>query len=239
MRLNLLALLALSWTAWSAQACVLNSDCDDANVCNGSETCQAGVCIPGSSITCDDGNPCTVDSCAPSGCVFTPANGCLLEGKKLRLGVGRELRLGIQTAAQMAGVAFPANGTDDDPVVNGAALRVFTTHGDVFDNTYPLPRGNWDYVGAPGENKGYRYKDFHNVVGPVNVFFIRNGRKNKIKARGTLLNFTLNQDPQPVEVVIRFGNNGRLFCLDFGGRTKFYQGVRFAAAASDAPPACP
>jgi hypothetical protein len=239
-RLHLLAVLAASWTAWSAQACVINSDCDDANVCNGSETCQAGVCIPGSSITCDDGNPCTIDTCnGTAGCTFTLANGCLLSGKKFRLGVGRELRLGLQTAQEMAGVAFPANNTDDDPVLNAASLRVFTTTGDMFDNTYPLPMHNWKYLGVPGENRGYRYKDFHNLDGPISVVVIQNGRKNKIKARGPLLNFSLNGDPDPVSVVLRFGSIGRRFCLQFGGRTKFYQNVRFFAAASPPPPACP
>src|SRR5262245_4620204 len=59
----LLALLTVAWTAWSAQACTTNAECDDANVCNGAETCQAGVCIPGLGITCNDGNACTLDSC--------------------------------------------------------------------------------------------------------------------------------------------------------------------------------
>jgi hypothetical protein len=239
-RLHLLALLAASWTAWTAQACVINSDCDDANVCNGSETCQAGVCIPGSNLTCDDGNPCTIDTCEPvPGCVFTPANGCLLTGKKFRLGIGRDLRMGIQTAAEMAGVAFPANNTADDPVINAASIRVFTTAGDMFDNTYPLPMHNWEYLGVPGENKGYRYKDFHNEDGPINILVIKNGRKNKLKGRGPLLNYTLNSDPEPVNVVLRMGSTGRLFCLLFGGRTKFYSGVRFSAEAAPPPTSCP
>ena len=32
-------------------------------MCNGEESCQAGVCQPGPSPDCEDGNPCTVDSC--------------------------------------------------------------------------------------------------------------------------------------------------------------------------------
>jgi MYXO-CTERM domain-containing protein len=40
--------------------------CNDGNVCNGADTCSNGVCQPGATIkTCDDGNPCTVDSCDP------------------------------------------------------------------------------------------------------------------------------------------------------------------------------
>src|SRR5262245_2362930 len=47
--------------------------CPDSNLCNGSEQCQNGVCMPGVPGSCDDGNPCTIDSCNPTtGCVHTP-----------------------------------------------------------------------------------------------------------------------------------------------------------------------
>ena len=236
----LLAVLAVAWTAWSAQACTTNAECDDANVCNGAETCQAGVCIPGIGITCNDGSACTLDSCdAIAGCVYTTTTACPMSGKKMRLGAGRELRMGIQTAPDLAGAAFPTNNTDDDPVLNGASLRVYTTAGDVFDNTYPLPKHNWTYFGSQGENRGYRYKDFHNVDGPINTIFLRAGRQNKIKARGPLLNFSLHLDPEPVSVVLRFGNAGRQYCLEYGGRTKFYADVRFAAVAAPQATHCP
>jgi Dictyostelium (slime mold) repeat len=48
------------------------SPCDDATVCNGSETCVADVCTPGTPLVCDDGNACTTDSCDPAlGCQHT------------------------------------------------------------------------------------------------------------------------------------------------------------------------
>ena len=51
--------------------------CDDGNVCNGVETCTAGVCAPGSPPACDDGSACTVDACDPrAGCTHRPAAGC-------------------------------------------------------------------------------------------------------------------------------------------------------------------
>ncbi len=51
--------------------------CPDADICNGAETCQNGVCINAPDLTCDDYNLCTVDSCnSATGCVHTPvANG--------------------------------------------------------------------------------------------------------------------------------------------------------------------
>jgi len=239
-RLQLLAVLAVSWTAWSAQACVTNADCDDGNLCNGSETCQAGLCIPGMNMTCNDGNACTLDRCdSLAGCVYTTTTNCPIEGKKMRLGVGRELRVGLETGTDLTGVAFPANNTDDDPVLHGASLHFYTTTGDMFDNTLPMPTARWEYLGAPGDNKGYRYKDFHNVDGPITVAIIRAGRKNKVKARGAGLNFSLALDPEPVWFVLRFGNNGRRYCMEFGGRTKFYANARFAALAAPGPPSCP
>ncbi len=52
--------------------------CDDKLACNGHETCAGTAgCQPGTPPNCDDGNPCTNDSCVdPGGCVHTPAAGC-------------------------------------------------------------------------------------------------------------------------------------------------------------------
>ncbi len=45
------------------------ADCDDGNVCNGVETCDAGSCTAGTPLDCSDGNPCTDDLCDPvDGC---------------------------------------------------------------------------------------------------------------------------------------------------------------------------
>src|SRR4029077_671397 len=39
----------------------------DGNVCNGAEVCQTGTCQPGTALNCADTNPCTADTCDPSG----------------------------------------------------------------------------------------------------------------------------------------------------------------------------
>ena len=47
--------------------------CNDQDVCSFDDTCTAGVCAPSGFLDCDDGNPCTDDSChAQSGCANTP-----------------------------------------------------------------------------------------------------------------------------------------------------------------------
>jgi hypothetical protein len=236
--LRLLTALLISSATWSAQACTTDADCDDHNVCNGAETCQAGVCIAGVPISCNDNNPCTIDTCDPvAGCTFTPANGCLLSGKLLRIQTGKLPRMTVQTGQDMVGLAFPANNTADDPVVNAATLRVFSAGN--FDATYPMPTSNWSYLGAPGANGGYVYSDKANVHGPITLCAIRPGRKNKIKGRGPGLIFSLAMDPDPVQVVLHFGLSGRQYCLTFGGRPDFLPGARFTAMAAPPPAACP
>src|SRR5262249_18759308 len=45
---------------------------DDGNACTTNDTCSGGVCVGGAAPNCDDGNPCTDDSCNPAtGCVHT------------------------------------------------------------------------------------------------------------------------------------------------------------------------
>ena len=46
--------------------------CDaDGNVCTGNDACTGGACKAGASVTCDDANACTTDSCDPkAGCKY-------------------------------------------------------------------------------------------------------------------------------------------------------------------------
>jgi hypothetical protein len=46
--------------------------CSSNDVCQGSGTCEAGTCKVQDAVNCDDGNPCTTDTCDPvNGCVST------------------------------------------------------------------------------------------------------------------------------------------------------------------------
>jgi PKD repeat protein len=59
------------------EPCVDLTDCTDDNLCNGEETCENGICMPGLPIICGDTDACTDDSCdASDGCVFTPIPDC-------------------------------------------------------------------------------------------------------------------------------------------------------------------
>ncbi len=68
----------------NCEPCSTNADCDNHNACDGVETCVAGKCQSGTPPHCDDGNPCTTDTCDPTnGCTYTAntapcddGNGC-------------------------------------------------------------------------------------------------------------------------------------------------------------------
>ena len=77
----------LLWQQANAQAYTITTsepgqtcspaDCDDGNVCNGTEGCTNGACSPGTPLNCNDANVCTADSCdTATGCAHAPvANG--------------------------------------------------------------------------------------------------------------------------------------------------------------------
>jgi hypothetical protein len=54
--------------------CLSDEHCVDEIFCNGVASCVDGVCMPGSPPNCDDGIPCTVDSCdaGSDSCVHAP-----------------------------------------------------------------------------------------------------------------------------------------------------------------------
>jgi hypothetical protein len=58
-----------------------SSVCSDKNPCTAGEACNAsGQCVGGNTVSCDDGDPCTVDSCRfDLGCLHAPA-GCPSDG---------------------------------------------------------------------------------------------------------------------------------------------------------------
>ena len=45
----------------------VSAPCFDGDVCSENDACDGGVCKAGSQAACDDGNPCTTDSCLASG----------------------------------------------------------------------------------------------------------------------------------------------------------------------------
>ncbi len=57
-------------TGCVTMGCTTAAQCDDGNLCNGAEQCNAGRCVAGTSLRCDDGNVCNgLEGCdARMGC---------------------------------------------------------------------------------------------------------------------------------------------------------------------------
>ena len=110
--------------------------CSDGNLCNGMETCQAGVCRAGTPLSCNDGNPCTTDACNPTrGCVHTAIAGCVPPPGSGGPSVSCSAATGaaftvtrLRLSRRTAGWRLVARGTLAaalDPTANGLALAVW------------------------------------------------------------------------------------------------------------------
>jgi hypothetical protein len=61
--------------------------CSDGSFCTVGDTCDQGVCRPGTAPNCDDGNACTTDGCsASSGCFHTVLTGACDDGNPCTTG---------------------------------------------------------------------------------------------------------------------------------------------------------
>ena len=64
-----------------------NAPCDDGDFCTVGDICSLGTCLSGQAMVCDDGNPCTSDSCVDGiGCQFSPAAGDCDDGNACTTG---------------------------------------------------------------------------------------------------------------------------------------------------------
>jgi hypothetical protein len=116
-------------TGCSFMPVVNGTACADADLCDGSETCSAGVCsASGTPLRCSDGNPCTSDSCNPASgaCVSTPvADGTLCpDGNKCD---GSETCV----AGACTGAGAPLACHDDNPCTSDTCVA---TIGCVYPN---------------------------------------------------------------------------------------------------------
>jgi hypothetical protein len=174
---------------------------------------------------------------APTGTPPPGATGQPIKGKKLLLKwqPDKARKRGIDLIGKDRAISIgDGNGSDDDPVRTGATLRVVSTAGDGFDTTYVLPREGWRYLKKEGANKGYKFKGKGTAVKSV---LLKPGKIIKIVGKGAALQHSLGADPDPVDVVLRFGS--QKFCMRFGGKTKFKAGKKFIAKKAPAPAACP
>jgi hypothetical protein len=204
--------------------------CDDDDVCNGLQTCQSAVCGSGTPLSC-------------GALVCDPFAGCVsdkvITGRKLVLSATRQpgsgVNLKVKAKGQIRTSAPPVVGTAGDPVLHGGVVRIRSLAGG-FDERFHLPSFNWDYVGDPADNLGFRYVD-RGQSGAIRAVVVRDGALSKIKGNGLALPSALINDPEPVEVSLIIGN--QRYCLGFGGDITFDRERRFAATDAPPPGSCP
>jgi glucose/arabinose dehydrogenase len=121
-----------------------------------------------------------------------------------------------------------------DPTVTGGELRVVSA---TFDDTYPLPAGNWKVIGDPADHRGFKYADKLLAAGPVRSAELRALKLVKARGKGAGLGHSLATNPDPVTTVLSVGS--QRWCATFGGTVKFTAGKSFTAQLAPAPAACP
>jgi hypothetical protein len=158
-----------------------------------------------------------------------------LAGRKLHVEGGADSgrgKLKVQLTDARIGLGF-GNFSAHDPVLHGGAIHVTSPAGDGIDLSLALPADGWQYIGRPGDNRGYKYK---RDGGSVQQVRIQPGRQIKVKGSGPL-DVGLVNDPNPVQVVITIGS--RTYCGQYGGETKFERNRFFRAKKAPPPGAMP
>jgi hypothetical protein len=177
----------------------------------------------------------TVTSTSSTTTTTAPPAACeLLDGKKLLLKAKTgSAKRGIGMLSADADLTLGAgNGTEDDPVLHGGTLRVVSTAGDAFDDTYELPADRWSYKKEEGQNLGYKFRP----TAPIKSVTVQPGKRLKIVANGTGLGHTLATNPDPVDIVVTLG--AHCYCLRFGGDVAFKADKKLLAKDAQAPTVC-
>ena len=149
----------------------------------------------------------------------------LLPGKKLQLGVkeGKPEKSALRvTSTKDAALTLGRGpGSPDDPTLAGGRLVVASSSAaGAFTTTYPLDttQGSWSPRRRKGAVVGYSFKS----GGAIRGVKITAGKTIAVKGKGPGLGHDLDDDPNPVTVVLEIGEHA--YCLEFGGAPAFKPG---------------
>jgi cysteine-rich repeat protein len=143
------------------------SSCTDGDACNGEETCSdTGECLAGDTLECDDGDPCTRDSCdAVSGCMVEtgPLQECTA-ASSAELYVDHKLKVvEFEWTGAAAKSEFGNPLKDDDTAMcvyaNGTSLGVLSVDGGRKCGKRPCWKSHssgYSYVDLFGKSDGVR-----------------------------------------------------------------------------------
>jgi len=198
-----------------SRAVANDTPCTDADVCNGVERCENGQCTAGTSLACTQ----------------------TIFGTSLLLRVNAQnpsmFGLKVKTRGTVNFSTGTQNGSTGDPTLYGAKVRLVTSGDSAEDYTYVLPASRWQYIGKPGKNKGYRYRDNDEQVGPIRTVTVMNAGNTEITGVGRQLDFSLATNPDPVGIALTLGDE--TFCMSFGGESVFQRDSRYKAKFAPAP----
>jgi len=163
----------------------------------------------------------------------------LLPGKILELrvktGLPDKSRLVVESQKDPALTLGRGPGSPDDPTLHGALLLVASGNdAGAFTTVYPLDAttGGWNAVHKHGSVVGYTFKS----SGPITTVKIRCGHALEVAGKGDGLGHDLDDDPDPVIVVLTIGEHA--YCLEFGGKSLFKADERYQAKHAPAPLTC-
>ena len=123
-----------------------DTPCADADLCNGNETCQLGVCEAGRPLLCvEDGSVCTVESCdALAGCIIEDlgndidcSDGVACNGAELCNGAGSCVRSGAVSCLTVGGTILGASG----PITLALGTQTLLTSSSTFAFPIGLAKG--------------------------------------------------------------------------------------------------
>lgn len=183
--------------------------CDDGKLCTAVDTCTAGVCVGQAPIQCDDGDPCTQDSCDDVvGCLnpATPAPTCFVAPASfLQVGDNSKDAKDVIKWKWAKGDAVALGDLGSPDTTTGYTLCLYDSSGGVASvaSSLTISAGlPWARTG----NKGWRYKDKSGSAAGVRKLQLRSGPSGKTKVLVTAKGINV---PTPTPVAA-----DRFFALD-------------------------